>query len=409
MFDAGVQLFCEAFYGTPRKELNKDGDGMKDLDSFYEALPRQPHFASLTSTAAFTPLPDGWVICCSDIIDSTGLIAAGKYKMVNMIGASVIAAMQNALHGAAFPFVFGGDGTSFAVPPEHGDTARITLARLRHWVLQEFDISLRVATFPLTEVRAQGLDVTVARHAVSPHADYAMFSGGGLTWAEGQMKQGATMISDLAEYEPPDLSGLSCRWNTIPARNGVILSLVMLPTTKATPAQFSKVASQVLDCAAGLPRGGHPVPLEGPGIDTLPQALDIEAHLTRGKGSLWRKKLYLLAAAPLASWLFRRGKPLGQFDPSHYMAVMSANADYQKFDDGLKMTLDCDPKAREQIGTILLNAEAEGLIHFGLHDQAEARLTCIVPSASRDDHVHFVDGAAGGYTRAASNMKKSMD
>ena len=32
-------------------------------------------------------------------------------------------------------------------------------------------------------------------------------------------------------------------------------------------------------------------------------------------------------------------------------------------------------------------------------------MTCIVPSFMRDDHLHFVDGADGGYTRAALALK----
>jgi hypothetical protein len=32
-------------------------------------------------------------------------------------------------------------------------------------------------------------------------------------------------------------------------------------------------------------------------------------------------------------------------------------------------------------------------------------VTCFVPSAMTDDHVHFVDGAAGGYARAAAAMR----
>lgn len=377
---------------------------MKDLDSFYEALPRQEQFAELAQPAAFAPLPDDWIICCSDIVDSTGLIAAGKYKLVNMVGASVIAAMQNALNGTPFPFVFGGDGTSFAVPAEAASTARITLARLRHWVGQEFDITLRVATVPVAEIRAKGLDVRVARYAVSPHADYAMFTGGGITWAEGQMKQGKVRIPDCGESTPPDLTGLSCRWNTIAARNGLILSLIIQPGPTATATAFAQVAARVLELAARLARGGHPVPIEGPEVEFRPEGLEIEAHLTRGSAALWRKRLGLGLAAMAAGWLFRRKQRIGQFDPRHYLAVMHANADFRKFDDGLKMTLDCTPEVRDQISTLLQQARADGLIRFGLHEQAEARLTCIVPSATRDDHVHFVDGAAGGYTQAARNM-----
>ena len=32
-------------------------------------------------------------------------------------------------------------------------------------------------------------------------------------------------------------------------------------------------------------------------------------------------------------------------------------------------------------------------------------MTCIIPSFRERDHVHFIDGAAGGYAMAATQLK----
>ncbi|WP_409334737.1 DUF3095 family protein [Bradyrhizobium neotropicale] len=37
-----------------------------------------------------------------------------------------------------------------------------------------------------------------------------------------------------------------------------------------------------------------------------------------------------------------------------------------------------------------------------------ANLTCFVPSPMRANHVHFVDGASGGYAFAAANLKRNV-
>ena len=103
--------------------------------------------------------------------------------------------------------------------------------------------------------------------------------------------------------------------------------------------------------------------------------------------------------------LFKSGKRLGNFEPEHYKRTVSRNADYRKFDDGLKMTLDCDPETLAQIQMMLERARGQGKIRYGLHAQDEAMMTCFVPSATRDDHVHFVDGASGGYAQAAAIMQ----
>ena len=84
-------------------------------DDFYARLPVFDNFARLTDASIYAPLPDGWVIGLADIERSTAAIEAGRYKAVNTAAASVIAAVANALKGHDFPFVFGGDGASFAV------------------------------------------------------------------------------------------------------------------------------------------------------------------------------------------------------------------------------------------------------------------------------------------------------
>jgi len=56
---------------------------------------------------------------------------------------------------------------------------------------------------------------------------------------------------------------------------------------------------------------------------------------------------------------------------------------------------------------MLRDAARSGVLRFGLHRQGAALLTCIVQSALRSDHLHFLDGAAGGYAAAASRLKEA--
>ncbi|UWR53156.1 DUF3095 domain-containing protein [Phaeobacter inhibens] len=376
-------------------------------DGFYQSLSPSRDFAGLTRAGAFTPLPRDWMVGCCDIVNSTDLIASGRYKTVNTIGASVIAAMINALQGVPFPYVFGGDGASFAVGPEYADIARDTLARLRSWASAEFDIDLRAALLPVSWIRAEGLDVAVARYAVSEAADYAMFAGGGLNWAERQMKLGGFEVPPAPLPDPPDLTGLSCRWNTIPARNGLILSVVVQPEPTASAKDFAKIAVDILAVADKLQRNGHPVPEGGPSFSFPPPGLTLEAKISRGKTALILRKAQLFIQTTLAAYALSRKRPLGSFDAQHYRRMLVANADFRKFDDGLKLTLDCPPQVRDDITRILEKAATAGHARYGLHEQDEALVTCIVPSVMRDDHVHFIDGASGGYTQAALRMAAS--
>src|ERR1700716_2717382 len=114
-------------------------------DTFYGTIPVFRGFASLMEPSLYSPLPDDWNIGIADIVESTKAIAEARYKAVNMAGASVIASVTNALEGREFPFVFGGDGASFAVSPDDLDRARAALAATAIWVKEDLDLVMRGA------------------------------------------------------------------------------------------------------------------------------------------------------------------------------------------------------------------------------------------------------------------------
>src|SRR5258706_2920408 len=103
-------------------------------DRLYGSIPVFRGFGKLMDPALYLPLPDDWTIGVADIVESTKAIAEARYKAVNMAGASVIAAVTNALHGREFPLVLGGDGASFAAATDDLPRARDALAATATWV-----------------------------------------------------------------------------------------------------------------------------------------------------------------------------------------------------------------------------------------------------------------------------------
>ncbi|MEX0369673.1 MAG: DUF3095 domain-containing protein [Tateyamaria sp.] len=372
---------------------------------FYDDLPRLTVFGDVADLSHYTPLPDDWVVGVSDIVGSTDAVAAGKYKTVNMIGAAVISAQINAASGRAFPFVFGGDGAAFAHPPEFAQDAGHALAAVRAWAREEFDMGLRVGLYSVAEIRTAGRDVAVARYAVSDGVDYAMFAGGGVSWAETAMKAGAETVPPVPAGTQPDLTGLSCRWSHMKARNGTILSLLLSPADGVDPARFGAVVEAVLTAVSHLDRGGHPAPPDGPGTGWPPAGATLEAHASHGGKGVRARKREILFETLIAWVLIKTGIRVGGFDPTHYRRTVGNNADFRKFDDGLKMTIDCDAGTVAKLRDVLEKARADGVARYGMHTQDEAMMTCIVPSIMDDLHVHFIDGAAGGYTQASVGLK----
>ena len=375
-------------------------------EQFYGSIPVFRGFGSLMDPTLYSPLPEDWTIGIADVVESTKAIAEQRYKAVNMAGASVIAAVTNALAGREYPFVFGGDGASFAVSPHDLERARDALAATAAWVKEDLDLVLRVALVPLSSVRAQGLDVRVARFAPSPNLSYAMFSGGGLGWAEAAMKRGEFAVPAAPPGTQPDLSGLSCRFEEIPSVRGLILSILVVPAAGADPAAFRQLIEDVIALVENSPQAGRPVPPDGPVIRWPPKGLDFEARTRRG-GSLMARRVRVLGRTLLYFLIMRSGIKVGGFIPQIYLRQVVENSDFRKYDDGLRMILDCTPDLERALEQRLQLAAARKIIRYGLHRQDAAMITCFTPSALRSDHVHFIDGARGGYASAATVLKAS--
>jgi len=379
---------------------------MPDAAEFYARLPVFEGFANIMDPARYRQLPDDWLIGLTDVVSSTQAIADGRYKAVNTAGASVISAVTNALQGRMFPYVFGGDGASFAVPGGDRELARATLAATAAWTRDDLGLDLRAALVPVSAVMGQGLHVSVARFAPSKNVSFAMFMGGGLAWAEHAMKQGQFAVPPAPPGTRPDLNGLSCRWNDIPATRGLILSLVVAPVTHGDPA-FRKLVEDLLAELESSAEATRPVPDGAPGVGWPPPGLDLEARASREDGeSFLVRRLKVLLGTLLAFIVMKLGIRLGGFDPAVYRRQVVENSDFRKFDDMLRMTLDCTPAQADRIASRLARARTAQVAKFGMHRQPAAIMTCIVPSISEGNHVHFVDGAAGGYALAAKMLKQ---
>jgi hypothetical protein len=380
---------------------------LNGTDKFYGSIPVFRSFTKLMDPALYSPLPDGWSIGVADIVESTKAIAQARYKTVNMAGAAVIAAVTNALEGREFPFVFGGDGASFAVSPDDVERAREALAATAIWVREDLDLMMRVALIPIAAVRAQGLDVRVARFGPSPNLSYAMFSGGGIGWTEAAMKRGEFAVEIAPPGTQPDLSGLSCRFQEMPALRGLILSVLVMPARGVDPLAFRKLIEDVITLVERSPDSGRPVPPGGPPLRWPPAGFELEARAQRG-GSLFKRRAYVLGYTLFAYLIMRLGVTVGGFTPKTYVKQVVENSDFRKYDDGLRMVLDCTLELADILTERLAAAASAGIVSYGLHRQDAAMMTCFTPSAVRSDHVHFVDGARGGYASAAVALKATL-
>jgi hypothetical protein len=380
-------------------------------EEFLASLPVFLHFEDVADPMLYRPLPNGWALALADIIDSTGAIDRGHYKSVNMAGAGVISGILNALDRHDLPFVFGGDGAVVAIPPSAVDTARDALSRVQSWIADDVKLTLRAAIVPVADIRQHGLDVRVARFQASDAVSYAMFSGGGNNWADVQMKEGHYTVEPAPTGSRPDLTGLSCRWNPIESTYGKVVSIIATPGRSGDATAFRSLVSEIIALVNEDGRGGHPVPVDGPKLGFIREGLALEANALSGyrdRLSRLRNRFWISFQTVLISVLYVLRMRLGRFDAVSYKKAVASNTDFRKFDDGLKMTVDVDGERLAKIKARLEGAARDGVCYYGLHEQSAALMTCIVPSPMSRDHMHFVDGAEGGYARAAMYLKAQM-
>ncbi|RVU20124.1 DUF3095 domain-containing protein [Methylobacterium oryzihabitans] len=383
--------------------------GPADAPAFrYADVVAVSDFQRVLDDAIYRPVPDSWSVAITDVVESGAAIAAGRYREVNFVGAATIASLRNALGGRDLPFTFGGDGAAALLAPEDEAAARVALSETATWAREAMGLRLRAALIPVAEIRAAGRDLRVARYAPSPDVAYAMVTGGGLAFAERALKAGRWEVAEAPAGARPDLSGLSCRFEPTRARRGIVLSIVAIGRDGADPAGLRGAIADILRLVAALPAMGRPLPEEGPMLAWPPAGVEAELGARPGRGPRAVRRLAVLGRGALMHLIFRFGLTVGGFVPGRYRREMTANADFQKYDDGLRMTIDCDPDTAGRIEDRLLRAERDGILDFGLHRQGSALVTCITPAPSASDHVHFIDGEGGGYARAAGVLKAKL-
>ncbi len=160
------------------------------------------------------------------------------------------------------------------------------------------------------------------------------------------MKRGEIAVPPAAPGAHPDLSGLSCRYELIPSQRGLVLSLVVAPGPRATPENFRAAVEAVTRIVEQTPDASRPLPGQRLKMKWPPPGVDLEARASRKPGeSIGARKAKVLAKTLFYFLIMHFKLRVGRFIPEKYESELIANSDFRKFDDSLRMVLDCTPAA----------------------------------------------------------------
>jgi hypothetical protein len=371
---------------------------------FFARLPvhRGSLSAFLGREEGFAPVPPDWHVVVTDIKNSTRAHQAGRHEEVNLVAAGSIISTLNLSRRSdlQIPFFFGGDGATMIVPEDLLSPVLGALYTHRQQTHTNFDLDLRVGAIPVADLYDAGHSLRIGRHSLNEVHLIPVLLGDGLAEAERRVKSadGPAETNETAEL---DLTGMECRWDRVePADQAheVVCLLANAAPGQSQGSVFRQVI-ELLDRIYGPPDARNPISTQRLHLDPSFRKITLETKTRLGRMDL----PYLLRnwVITQGSRLFFFSRPSGQ----QYARQLVALTDTLVIDGRINTVIAGTPAQRETLDRVLGSLEAEGLLVYGLFVSRESIMSCYVTDRS-DQHIHFVDGSDGGYTMAASVLKR---
>jgi hypothetical protein len=388
-------------------------EGASD-EGFYASLNEIIEFREAMSIERHALAPASALLVSTAVIESTKAIEAGRYRDVNALGVASIVAVCNAMRDVELPYVFGGDGATLLVPGSRRQAAEQALRGVRALARSAFDLDLRASIVPVAELVEAGHVARVARFRASEHARLALFSGSAFAtagaWLEDGERGARYEVSREGE-SAADFAGFECRWQPLGSQRGHSVSLLVraLAPTEAERAQTYRnllhAFERIVDTDAC-----HPIKLSELKLNGMLGDYSVEARV-RAQGASGSAYAAAHRSARKQSFLGKllaaSGMSSSGFDGKRYKQELIDNADYRRFDDTLRMVVDLNVAEIYRLESRLAAEHRAGRLVYGLHRSGAALVTCFVRSYN-GDHVHFVDGAEGGYALAAQELRSQL-
>lgn len=379
-------------------------------ETFYADVPVLEDFAQVANPAHYTPVPDDWLVAVGDVRNSTEAIKEGKYKEVNGVGGSLIAATLNVVGPYSVPYMFAGDGAALCVPATHEAAVKRALAGTRAMAADRFGLQLSVGLVPVEDLRTQGAPVLVSRFRLSDTIEQAVFMGGGLHVAEQQVKaepDGPYGIPGSVPAEA-DFSGLECRWENVPSRKDEIVALLVRAQGDGLD-EYARVYEEVIESLRRIYGGLESRPLVHSQLrlSVSPSRLSIEQRLRTYGQSFWVGAQYWakIAWETFMGFILMEGDwSTSETNWGNYKIDLETQTDYRKMDGTLRQVIAGTTEQRQELEDYLQRECERGRLVYGIDTSPEVTITCFVIQHEKE-HVHFVDGAGGGYANAARALK----
>ncbi|MEP1151284.1 MAG: DUF3095 family protein [Balneola sp.] len=382
---------------------------MDNSTQFYTKLTEQKQSISklLLREEVFAKIPDDWYVVLTDIKDSTTSINSGKHEVINLIATGSIIAVLNIAHEAKItvPFFFGGDGATMVIPSKILDECLNALNEHQINSYNNFDLFLRVGNVSVAEIYKQGYKLNIAKAKINEHLSIPIILGGGLHYAEKIIK-GTKNIYDSPELikKSLNLTGMECRWDKIkpPEEQHEILCLLVNSRDRDNQAVVYKKVLDKIEQIYGSHKKRSPISLAGLKLNAAMERINSEMKVKHGNRN-FKFMLKRTFSTAVGKFYLRFNK-----EGQNYLNTLIKLTDTLVLDGRINTVISGMSHQHNEFQDFLKDMESEGEINFGTHRSKESIMSCYVRDR-KDQHIHFVDGGDGGYTKAAGIMKNKFN
>ncbi len=372
--------------------------------SFYQdlAVSRSPLSQLVADPTCFRIVPENWHVVITDVVNSTEGIERGLHQEINLIATGCIIAVLNIAERAQtiIPFFFGGDGATFLLPPNLLTRCLDALIIHRENSLRNFNLDLRVGSIQVKQVENHTHEFRIAKFQINKYLTVPIFLGSGLQKVEALIKKSGNIDPKPQADVVLDLSGMECKWDMIQppeAKEEIVALLIDVVDPYAQGSILGEALSHI-ERIYGPIETRHPISPAKLNLKATLRKINTEMTVKLGRFSLF----YLLK-----NWIYLLvGKMyFGKETTSRkYIEDMALLSDTLVIDGRINTVISGKQSQRITLVNELSNMEQAGQILFGFHPSSASIISCYVRNRV-DQHIHFVDGANGGYTQAAKMLK----
>ncbi|MDN3581353.1 DUF3095 family protein [Mucilaginibacter flavus] len=352
----------------------------------------------------FFNVPGDWHVIITDIKNSTTAVMNGKHENVNLIATGSIVSVLNIAFKAdiSVPFFFGGDGATFIVPPSILESVMQALALHKENTLKTFELALRTGTIPVKQIYDAGYKLCISKFCCTGNFTIPIVLGNGLSYAEKEIKGNDNLTNYQSQTDELDLSGMQCRWDKIPPPEDYeeVLTLLVLALHEDEQPEVFRYVICHIDRIYGDTKKRQPISVPKLKLKTTFNRLE-KAMRERISKSMVVEMLKHWATM-LITYIYLRTKK-----GKKYLDKLVEMSDTLVIDGKINTVITGSPNQRKELQEVLSKMEDEGQIYYGFHVSSESVMSCYVRDLE-DDHIHFVDGAEGGYTKAAGFIKQKL-